>query len=128
LKRTTIRIPLVAIVVKQEGLGGRKNTRPSTPRPIAGSTPPRKEKAPAIVGAQSTLQNTRNSMAEARVEHIAKTSGNIEGAAERAAFLRAFPDGIDPVLAEIVAAWPNLPEAVRAEIVGKVRLAANGIL
>jgi len=32
----------------------------------------------------------------------------------------------DPDLAEIVAAWPTLPEAVRADIVGRVRAATGG--
>jgi|GEM_PF-3603017 len=31
----------------------------------------------------------------------------------------------DPDLAEIVAAWPTLPETVRADIVGRVRRAAG---
>jgi hypothetical protein len=35
-------------------------------------------------------------------------------------------DSLDPGLAEVVKAWPTLPEAVRADILAMVRAAGSG--
>jgi hypothetical protein len=67
------------------------------------------------------ITKQRYNVAEAGVEHTADSSGKSAGDAQRAAYLRAFLAEIDPQLALIVAAWPNLSVIVRDDILTAVR-------
>ena len=67
-------------------------------------------------------------MGDTGLEYPSNPSGesNIPetGGAESGALGSEF-DSVDPVLAEVVKAWPSLPETVRAGIVAMVRAAVG---
>jgi hypothetical protein len=56
----------------------------------------------------------------------ANSTGKTARQPASAAFLHAFSELADPDLVEVIAAWPALPEAVRANIVANIRLAQGG--
>jgi hypothetical protein len=64
-------------------------------------------------------------VAEAGVEHITDSSDKTAYEPERAAFLRAISTVCGPNFAEIVAVWPSLPDALKADILAMVRAARN---
>jgi hypothetical protein len=68
-------------------------------------------------------------MAEAGVEHSAKSPGNTQGSAESGAesgalCIRGLSFG--PDLASVINAWPSLPDAIRADILAIVRGITHG--
>jgi hypothetical protein len=71
----------------------------------------------------STLRASK--LAEAGVEHTTDSSDKTAYEPERAAFLRAISTVCGPNFAEIVAVWPSLPDALKADILAMVRAAGD---